>query len=324
MLKLKALTVAEQKRHYDLLAARFKEQLSNSVKGLSIGSYDRALMKYLTQSLETLLVGTPRQIEDLANHIVNWRPDFSAYAASHRKSEDQKDIKHKNTLTIINKCLDYDWFSRQTHGWGAYALVQSYKLRICPYCQANHVNLHVEKVKGARGTSAFRLRPPLDHYLPKSVYPYLAVSLSNLVPSCAQCNSGVKTAGDPRGKGFAHPLDTTIIRVKFSSKGTLRKSINGQLHADDVVLTLQGVDDPNVPDGPSTKHIQEFRLQDRYQWYRHEIKDLLDRDEQHRDLSGKLQSVIPRELYVLGFLQESAEARALGLCLRDIYEEIWS
>ncbi|WP_395026076.1 hypothetical protein [Comamonas odontotermitis] len=316
MLKLKPLPQAEQEKHFKLLRVRFDTQVSSSVIAVGKDPYDRSLIDHIKNSLRVVLLGTPAEIEAFASDVVNRFPAFSAYAVSRKKSTYPNHVTHKNTLTIINKCLDYEWFCRQENGWGAYALVQAYQVRICPYCQANHVNLHVEKAKGVRGAAAFQLRPPLDHYLPKSAYPYLAVSLSNLVPSCAQCNSGVKTAGDPRGKGFAHPLDTTKISVQFSSRGTLRKTLNGPLQANDVVLALKGAD------GPSASHVREFRLQERYDWYRHEIKDLLDRDEQHRDLNGKLRSVIPRELYVLGFLEANAEERAIGLCLRDIYREI--
>jgi len=316
MLKLKPLPLANQEKHFKLLKARFDAQLASSVVAVGKGNYDRSLIQHLESSLRTILLGTPAKIEEFAGDVVNRFPEFSAYAAKRRKSTDTKHNKHKNTLAIISACFDYTWFSDQKGSWGAYALVQAYHLRTCPYCQANHINLHVKKAKGVRGASAFQMRPPLDHYLPKSVYPYLAVSLSNLVPSCAQCNSGVKSAGDPRGKGFAHPLDNTRFSIKFSSKGTLRKNLNGVLEADDVVLTLTG------SDGPSASHITEFRLQERYEWYRHEIKDLIGRDEQYRDLNRKLQGIIPRELYVLGFLEENAEERSLGICLRDIYREL--
>lgn len=318
MLKLNPLSRAEREKHFNLLKARFDLQLSKSKIAVSKGPYDRSLIDHMENSLRSILLGTPAEIEDFASDVVNRFPQFSAYAASRTKKTFPGRVKHENTLAIINACFDYEWFSKQRGGWGAYALVQAYRLRICPYCQANHVNLHINKAKGTRGVAAFEMRPPLDHYLPKSVYPYLAVSLSNLVPSCGQCNSGVKTAGDPRGRGFAHPLDATRISVRFSAKGTIRKNLNGPLQADEVVLTLTGVD------GPSVSHVREFRLQERYDWYRHEIKDLLDRDDEHQDLSKTLRSAIPRELYVLGFLEANAEERSLGLCLRDIYREIAS
>ena len=214
MLKLKSLTQAHQDKHFKLLKTRFDTELPKAVAAVGRGPYDDQLIDHMKVSLKTIILGTPAQIEAFADAVTSRFSPFSQYAAKHRKGTDAKDDVHRNTLAIIHTCFDYDWFSDQTKEWGAYPLVEAYGLRICPYCQANHVNFHVEKVKGQRGAEAFKMRPPLDHYLPKSVYPYLAVSLSNLVPSCAQCNSGVKTANDPLGKGFAHPLDETAIKVR--------------------------------------------------------------------------------------------------------------
>ncbi|WP_310637801.1 hypothetical protein [Delftia acidovorans] len=314
MLKLMPLPNACKEEHFNLLQKYFEAQLVAA----KYDPFDRQLIDHLEKSLSTILCGTPSQIEEFADKFVNRFRAFSDYAAKHKKGTAVADAVHKNTLAIINACFDYTWFSNRTTGWGAYALVEAYRLRICPYCQANHVNFHVEKVKGRRGAAAFRMRPPLDHYLPKSLYPYLAVSLSNLVPSCAQCNSGVKTANDPRGRKLAHPLDQVAVNIRFSTKGTIRKNLNGPVQVDDIVITING------EDAVSSSHAEEFRLQERYGWYRHEIKDLMDRDDQHRDLNRKLKGVVPREMYVLGFLEKQAQERSLGICLLDIYKELGS
>ena len=55
---------------------------------------------------------------------------------------------------------------------------------VCPYCNRSYI-FTVEKE--ARNGKA---RPQYDHFFPKSKYPYLAVSMYNLIPSCAVCNSG--------------------------------------------------------------------------------------------------------------------------------------
>ena len=40
-------------------------------------------------------------------------------------------------------------------------------------------------------------RDAFDHYLPKGTYPFNALNLKNLAPSCNKCNSGHKLAQDP-------------------------------------------------------------------------------------------------------------------------------
>ncbi len=315
MIKIPPLKSTEKERHYKALKSRFDEKILKSTKGLKEKDYESKLIEKIKESIQTILIGDHIEIANFARNTVTNFPEFSAYAALKRKPNDKNHIKHKNTLNIINECFDYEWFSTQVD-WGAYALVQAYNLRTCPYCQANHVNLHIEKNRPRKGSPSFKLRPPLDHYLPRSLYPYLSVSVSNLIPCCTQCNSGVKTADDPLDKGIPHPLDSTKLLVKFSIQGTIRKSINGPIESSDIVLSLTGLDQP------SSNHLNAFRLQDRYKWYRHEIKDLIDRNDSHKELDRNIRSIVCRERFVLGFLERSAEERSLGFCLRDIFREL--
>lgn len=55
---------------------------------------------------------------------------------------------------------------------------------VCPYCNRSYI---FTVKKDARNGKA---RPQYDHFFPKSKYPYLAVSMYNLIPSCAVCNGG--------------------------------------------------------------------------------------------------------------------------------------
>ena len=56
----------------------------------------------------------------------------------------------------------------------------------CTYCNRNYTSTIITK-NGNKIT-----RPQFDHYLNKSAHPFLALSLYNLIPSCAICNSSVK------------------------------------------------------------------------------------------------------------------------------------
>ncbi|CAM3496111.1 hypothetical protein [Arcobacter aquimarinus] len=66
--------------------------------------------------------------------------------------------------------------------------IQKINLGSCPYCNRNYI-FSINK-KGS-------VKPEIDHFYPKSIYPYLAVSYFNLIPSCPTCNGfGVKEAKD--------------------------------------------------------------------------------------------------------------------------------
>ncbi|GEC72027.1 hypothetical protein SAMN05443543_107108 [Flavobacterium flevense] len=56
-------------------------------------------------------------------------------------------------------------------------------IKTCYYCNIDFVNIFENNTKN---------HFTLDHILPKSKYPYLSISLFNLIPSCYSCNSKFK------------------------------------------------------------------------------------------------------------------------------------
>lgn len=66
----------------------------------------------------------------------------------------------------------------------SYWLQRQLGVKICPYCNRMYTTTLFGEDK---------IRPDFDHFYPKSKYPYLSVSLFNLIPSCSMCN---KRKGD--------------------------------------------------------------------------------------------------------------------------------
>lgn len=67
-------------------------------------------------------------------------------------------------------------------------------------------------------TASGKSRPQMDHYYPRDLYPYLAVSLYNLVPCCAVCNTAkgpLDTMKDPilypYDEGFSYDMGFQIV-----------------------------------------------------------------------------------------------------------------
>lgn len=71
---------------------------------------------------------------------------------------------------------NYDIYDDFRSKW-AKKLVELLNIKTCPYCNRNFV------VNFDNGTTV-----ELDHFFPKNNYPYLAISLYNLIPSCHTCN----------------------------------------------------------------------------------------------------------------------------------------
>jgi len=88
--------------------------------------------------------------------------------------------------TELNQILRNEIFEKEYSNWGnrttygAYTFVQTLNLKTCPYCNRNYTFVVNDKTG--------KLRPEIDHFHPKSIYPFLSMSFFNLIPSCSICN----------------------------------------------------------------------------------------------------------------------------------------
>jgi hypothetical protein len=312
---LKDLSDYEKVTHLQVMRNRFTEAMPTSplAGNDAYPPYVDNLLEYLRDNLDKILKGGPDDLISTIDAIKLGFPDFHAQAQRKRASKAWKShAKDAAAVGLVEKCFDYDKFAKKSTTWGAYALIDAIGVRICPYCQLHHVNYHMPSDK-----KAFSLRPPLDHYFPRSNYPYLAVSLSNLIPCCSQCNSGVKLALDPLSLGLRHPrVATPIGRVKFSAQGSVPCQVGGT--SSDVKLTII----PN--DLESGAHVQAFKLEERYQWYSREIFDLMKNYNRFMEYPKDVRDTLWQKEFVLGFPPAAAADRALGLCLLNVYAELES
>ncbi len=93
---------------------------------------------------------------------------------------------------IISKIFDWNDF-RKNKLETLFLIFYKIGIEVCPYCNRNFVSVFkTNKLK----TIDYAI-PDIDHYYSQVLYPYLALSLYNLIPSCNLCNSK-----------FKHDLDT--------------------------------------------------------------------------------------------------------------------
>lgn len=72
--------------------------------------------------------------------------------------------------------------------WTPYVFAMYLDVRVCPYCNRQYITtLLMDDAK---------TRADIDHFKPKSKYPWLALSLYNMVLSCKTCNSAFKGISD--------------------------------------------------------------------------------------------------------------------------------
>lgn len=102
--------------------------------------------------------------------------------------------------------INYSEVEKNT-SWSAYAFVMQMDVKVCPYCNRNYITPLMMKDAKERGD--------LDHFLPKSKYPFLAMSIYNLVPCCKVCNLSLKARQDFSYEKNVSPYEQEAIEEAY-------------------------------------------------------------------------------------------------------------
>ena len=186
--------------------------------------------KYLTRDL--LLANTAVLIKNELKKIYNVKKGKGDFL---KKNFNKFPAWVNNFPNVFN-------YSTLSKNYG-YSIVKSSGLSVCPFCNEEKINIVIGRNKSSR--------PDLDHYLPRSKYPFLSVSLYNLIPVGKRCNSHFKSDAD-MSEGYMNPLlnglndiplfefnynivsDTVDFRIKDYDDFTLNQML---FEIDDVYLT---------------------------------------------------------------------------------------
>ena len=111
---------------------------------------------------------------------------------------------------LPNQLFCYKKFQDGNKNWGRHKLLFLMEIEVCPYCQRNYISSYEEN--NDEKTTA-----DLDHFYPKSLYPFLALSLYNFIPSCQICNSRFKGNKDTRDSIYPYEEGFDELGVKFKT-----------------------------------------------------------------------------------------------------------
>ena len=117
--------------------------------------------------------------------------------------------------------------------WNAWIFLKSLNTTICPYCNADTIFATTVTKDG----KDVNIRSTLDHYYPKSKYPFLSISLYNLIPACNRCNSNIKGVVDLSIEKHTHPYnDNFHDGITFQQKILNTSGFYGKLDGFEIEL----------------------------------------------------------------------------------------
>ena len=126
---------------------------------------------------------------------------------------------------LPNQLFCYKKLQTGNKDWNRHKLLSLIGIEICPYCQRNYISSYEEN--NDEKTTA-----DLDHFYPKSLYPFLALSLYNFIPSCQICNSRFKGNKDTRDSVYLYEEGFDKLGVKFRTSKEVISETLGERYSD--------------------------------------------------------------------------------------------
>jgi len=176
--------------------------------------------------------------------------------------------QYKNKLAVTPKKTE-DIYTYQNEKYNAYTLCEMLDINICPYCNKNAI------VTIADSDNDIFTRPTLDHFLDKATYPFFALSLYNLIPSCHICNSHIKGSIPFEIDTHIHPYFDDFNKIKEFGVDNILLSL---VHKEsDFKIVFK--DKKNISSSAKIKadnHIKDFGLETLYASHKDKVLELVD------------------------------------------------
>lgn len=271
-------------------------------------SYKKTV-KIIKQSLglsyKELLLATPNRLEEIARAIKKNKPcNFDS-----------------------DKELLIDVYEKFRNSVSSKNYINKTNLKVCPYCHRNYI-FNFTRNNKEEATAQ------LDHFIDKSKYPYLSLSLYNLVPSCSVCNQR-KSAHDILEKPILNPFDDNVhSHISFNSSQILSRdeleNKNLDFFSEERTKITINV---NSDDKRIEEHLKTFNIEGLYNNHTDVVADLYKKrviysddyiDELFTEYGEIFQS--REELIALitcGYMnEEELNQRPLSKLIRDISDEL--
>lgn len=316
---------------------------------------EKEFFELILRHKEKILVGTPKELEEVVEevHLLHSNGNQNKFTASFGKRKSVRGREISSFLRKVNKVFDYDAFcdsypiQKDMNRWGAYQLCLSLQVRVCPYCNRQYTTtlFRPKSISKSNPDEGISIRPDLDHFFDKATYPYLALSLFNLIPCCTICNSRIKGGKKfnlkdyihPYVEGFGNKYRFTILlqggsTIPESDKNAdYYKVLVGNSNAFEIGFKGYTADTDFLQKAERT--VNAFRLKELYNQHKDHVVELLQKMVAYNeDWAQSLYNSFDKELFqneqemllmALGnhIAEENHDKRPLAKLISDIWAE---
>lgn len=291
----------------------WKDRFKSKIDGNK--NHYQKILSFVYYNLDRVITSKPNELDKIIfDFEKKFKSDIEKYKSAKGYKKDSTAFgKFKATMeSYYNQFFSSEFIiengSKIAHGnW----LTSKLSVNVCPYCNRQYTfTISADKTT---------TRPQFDHFKPKSIYPYLALSFYNLVPSCPNCNH-IKREKEldihPYEKGFG---DDYKFKLITQNDEAVEKG-NYKIKLCDL-------------NGDANRNINTLGLNSLYEGHRDYVDEILDKAEaynlayynslinSYKGL-GKQASEIDRFVWG-GYLEEAEHCkRPLSKLTRDILDQL--
>ncbi|WP_404275835.1 hypothetical protein [Exiguobacterium undae] len=215
-LEINPKTLKQHKEWICTTNKNVEKRLYKKLENLSSSEVDpdkKRIFKFLFSELPNILIDDLLSLKEIINRYESLMVDFRLKdtekikkVRGRSKYNGKKERILLNDLKIIFENEYKHFYSAKE--WNAYMFLEELNLSICPYCGSQFIFLY---------NNGKKTRATLDHFFDKATYPFLAISIFNLVPSCKVCNSDLKSTKEFTLDNNYSPYEKNIVdKIEFS------------------------------------------------------------------------------------------------------------
>ncbi len=310
--------VMKDKLIFEIDKLLLKKSININKKIVRIYKQQRDLLEYIKTNVDDFITFDIKEQKILIKIMKSYNAVLPDFRKDNKKLNSYKIVRYlfeQRTYNEFSKNIEYE----NNEIYGTYEFVKLLNLKTCPYCNRNYISI-IEK----NNFNDKQTRPELDHFHPKSIYPFLAINYYNLIPSCSTCNK-LKSADD--SLELLHPYDDYVNNINITYWLNDMKFYNVKSIKD---ITFESeksieIEIENMPD--SNKKI--FQLERLYQEHTDIVVELILRHLNYpqsyiEELSsfGYNKEEIYRFIFSNYLNEENLSKRPLSKLTKDIAEEL--
>lgn len=212
------------------LIGRIENQLRDDIYVLYRVKFWSFFLENHYRNLERVITGRPKELASVILEIENL---IGHDLLSNNESYEKATLtSFGNTVTSV---FNYTNYRRKEESRNN---VEKLNINYCPYCNIQKLEL-IQTLDGLTGELKNNALSQLDHFYPKSRYPYLGLSFFNLIPGCSPCNGNLKlekhfninTHINPFDKSFNEYFKFKLSKIVFNDKSEVEIRIeNKEIH----------------------------------------------------------------------------------------------